>query len=362
MLTALLLLLFVAALFVCHVRRNIGRGPGPADIARFESSTNYVNGRFTNRHETIITNETPVAEVKRLRFASLLKFLAGREGNPDKTLPVVQLTRNDFPDPPADYRVTWLGHATLLIELGGARILVDPIFGNASPIPGLVQRFAAPPISRAQLPHIDLILISHDHYDHLEIDTIRHFRNRGTPFLVPLGVGARLRGFGIPDDRITELDWFQTVTHSGLDFTAAPTHHRSGRSFSDSRATLWCAWIIASKNKKIFFGGDGGYDADFQLLGDRYGPFDFAALGIGAYDPRWAANHLFPEEAIRATRELRAARLLPIHWATYSLAPHPWDEPILRAIDAATKENLPLLTPKMGEPIIPGQTPTSAWW
>ena len=348
-LTVFLFVLLVASLFACHVRSNMGRAPNAADIARFQASPNYVDGQFKNRHELPKAVET-LKEIQRLRVFSPLKFLFSNEGRPDTPPPIHKLTRDDFANPPADFRVTWLGHATLLIELDGIRILTDPVFSSASPVPGLMRRFNSPPLARKDLPQIDIVLISHDHYDHLEAATMRWFaKKRGTRFVVPLGVGARLRGWGVKNDNITELDWFQTLAFSNVVLTAAPTHHRSGRTFRDSRATLWSAWIIAGAGHKIFFGGDGGYDSDFALLGEKYGPFDIAALGIGAYNERWAANHLFPEEAVLATRDLRAECLLPLHWGAYRLAPHAWDEPVKRVVEAAKKDDVRLLSPLPGE-------------
>ena len=346
----------------------MGRAPDADDIARFQASPNYVDGQFKNRHERPKALET-LNEVHKLRWSAPLKFLFSNEGRPETPPPVVKLTRADFPNPlpPTDFRVMWLGHATLLIELDGFRILTDPVFGNVSPLPGTVRRFAPPPLPRKELPKIDYVLISHDHYDHLDAATARYLGKRGTRFVVPLGVSARLRGWGVPKEKIFELDWFESLecrktkimpdgsasSSSSVTFTAAPAHHRSGRTFRDTRTTLWASWIIAGAERKIFFGGDGGYDSDFALMGEMYGPFDIAALGVGAYDERWAANHLFPEEAVLAAQELRAEKLLPIHWGAYRLAPHVWDEPIFRTIEAAQKENMPLIMLKPGEMFVP---------
>jgi len=356
-----LFLLLVASFINRHVRDNMGRAPNAEDIARFQASPNFVDGKFKNRHDRPNPIDT---EPRPPRLSGILKFLFSNEGHPDTPPPVVKLTRADFQDPLplADFRVTWLGHATLLIELDGIRILTDPVFDSVSPIPGTVRRFGPPPLPRKELPPIDFVLISHDHYDHLDAATVRYLARKGeTYFYVPLGVGARLRGWGVPERDIFELDWFQssmyerehnwfgTNTYNRMDFTAVPAHHRSGRTFRDARTTLWASWIIEGAERKIFFGGDGGYDEDFALMGEMYGPFDIAALGVGAYDERWAANHLFPEEAVLAAQELRAAKLLPIHWGAYRLAPHPWDEPILRTIEAAEKENMPLINLKPGE-------------
>ena len=366
-LSAFLLLLLVAALFTCHVRSNMGRAPDAADLARFQASPNYFDGHFRNKYPatpTVAAPDAPPESLKGFGFKRFIKFLCGKDGIPATTPPVARLTRNDFPEKPSpsDFRVIWLGHATLLIELGGTRILCDPIFGDASPVPGLVRRFSPPPLPRAKLPAIDIVLITHDHYDHLEAATARYFKKRATHFIAPLGVGARLRGWGIPAKNITELDWFETTSANGLTITAVPTQHHAGRTFKDRRTTLWCAFVVTGAGRNLFLGGDSGYDAGYVKLGEQFGPFDMAALGIGSYNARWAANHFTPEEAVRVAQELRAATLLPIHWAAYSLAPHPWDEPIHRAVDAAQKEGVPLLTPMMGQPILPGVTETPRWW
>lgn len=368
------LLFVLAACFVWRTCANMGGKPSAEDRKQFMKSENYAMARFKNRH-VYDASETPerdraaavdpeTGQMKKPSFGDALRLLAGRDPALPAPFPVERRTRTDFPDTPEDFAVAWLGHATFLVDIGGVRLLFDPIFGNASPLPlpFVARRLQPPPLARSELPPVDAVVISHDHYDHLEAATARFYAKRGVRFIVPLGIGARLRAWGVKPADITELDWFESAQVKGATLTSLPAHHHSMRSFSDRYSTLWCAWAAASADHRVFFAGDGGYDGDFHLIGERYGPFDLALIGIGAYNARWAENHLFPEQAVRVSRELRAARMLPMHWATYRLAPHPWDEPILRAEAAAAEAGVELVVPRIGGIFRPGDPPPERWW
>ncbi|MDR0826750.1 MAG: MBL fold metallo-hydrolase [Desulfovibrio sp.] len=282
---------------------------------------------------------------------------------PKFTLPVNKLTHTSFPEIPSKFAACWLGHSTLIIELDGKRLLVDPVFGNAAPVPGIVRRYEESPLKREDLPCIDYVLITHDHYDHLEYPTIKFLREkRETHFIVPLGVDSHLLEWGIPPARIHPLGWGKTYT-GGLDVTSEPTVHFSGRTFGSRNSTLWTSYVIRGKSQRIYISGDTGYGPHFSESGEKHGPFDAAFIEIDGWNPGWPKTHLFPKEVIKACRQLKAQALIPVHWGVFDLALHPWDESITILADlAAQTENINLQTPLLGEIFVPGETSTRKWW
>lgn len=281
-------------------------------------------------------NTEPDSPITARAVVDLLRRLANRHdsGRPARPVPV---QRPDIPDTAADLAATWLGHAMVLFEVDGARVLADPVVADrVSPADFAGPRRLHPaPAMIAELPAPDAIVISHDHYDHLDRTTVLSaLASTTAPFLVPLGIGAHLARWGVPAARIVELDWGGEYRVGPLTITATPARHFSGRSLARN-STLWCSWVIAGPAHRVFFGGDTGYTAAFAEIGRRYGPFDLAALPIGAYDAAWPDIHMTPEQAARAHRDLGAGLLLPIHWATFDLAPHPWSEPVERLLQAA---------------------------
>lgn len=338
------------------VNRRMGDPPSLADQQRFADLPNYANGIFVNREPRVVRlHRRSIPRV-------LLRFFGKSENAPDQPLPTQPLTRDSFAAQPGPFSVRWLGHSTLIFELAGKRFITDPVFGNAAPLPGVARRYVASPLPREELPPLDFVVISHDHYDHLEYATIRFLRRRNVPFVVPLGVGARLRGWGIPAERIYELNWDESLILDGIKITAQTARHFSGRSFSDRNQTLWTAYVFAGGGKRIFFGADGGYGAHFRTIGDTLGPFDLTCLEIDAWNERWPNSHLFPEEVIRAHQDLRGNLLLPIHWGVFDLAMHPWDESIRAVAEPAREAHVPLLTPLMGGNVDLAAPQTSAWW
>ncbi len=269
--------------------------------------------------------------------------------------------------PETGLRVTWLGHSSLLFEIDGARILVDPVWAQrASPVPFAgPKRFHAPPVPIAALPELDAILISHDHYDHLDRSAIRALRGRSTRFITSLGVGAHLEAWGVPADRITELDWWEhaTLEPSGVVITAAPAQHFSGRTLLDRNATAWSSFHFRGPRSSVFHGADTGLTPEYNEICERLGTFDLVLLEIGAWHPAWGDIHLGPEHALDAQELLGSGRLLPIHWGTFNLAMHAWDEPIETLSRLAPARAIELLTPLVGQPVEParvdGLTP---WW
>lgn len=268
--------------------------------------------------------------------------------------------------PPDALRVTWLGHSTVLLEVEGKRLLTDPLwYQRASPFTLLgPKRFFDNPLPLDELPPIDAILLSHDHYDHLDKGAVTYLVNKGTPVVTMLGVGAHLRSWGLNKALITELDWWESVTlEGGLTITAAPARHFSGRWLNDRFRTLWGSFGIKSAGYNLYYGADSGYFPGFSEIGERLGPFDLTMLEIGAYNKEWQSIHMGPEAAVRVHRELRGRLLMPIHWGTFSLAFHPWTEPIEHLMKEADHWQVPLLVPPPGETItVKGTAYNSYWW
>lgn len=291
-----------------------------------------------------------------------LRFFTKSPYAPQKKLPKVKLNQSDFSKKPLNLALYWFGHSTALMELDGYRILIDPVLDNAGPLPGITKRFSDAPVKREELPSIDVLLITHDHYDHLEVNTIKHFAATETRFVVPLGVGARLKGWGVPPNRITELAWHQSFDFNSIKITATPGVHYSGRSNKDRNKTLWASYVISGKKSKLFWSGDTGYSAHFKQIGEKYGPFDVAFVEIDAWNNGWPNTHLFPEQVIQVVSDVKAKSLFPIHLATFDLALHPWNESIEMVSNLAEKSNVTIITPLMGQKTIPGVTKTGKWW
>jgi len=295
-------------------------------------------------------------------------FLGGRARVPKAPLPVESpLAAWGKPLSSSGLRVTWLGHSTLLIETGGVRILTDPVFAErASPVSFAgAKRFHPVPATIAQLPPLDAVLLSHDHYDHLCRPSLKALARRRVPIITSLGVGARLERFGVDPRMITELDWWEEHVLPGgaLSLTATPAQHFSGRGIMDRNATLWSSFVLTTAGHRLFFSGDTGLTDELAVIGKRFGPFDLSMIEIGAAHPAWGDIHLGPEKALRAFDLLGRGTLLPIHWGTFDLALHRWDEPAETLLALAEPARARVLTPMLGQPIEPahvdGPTP---WW
>jgi L-ascorbate metabolism protein UlaG (beta-lactamase superfamily) len=263
-------------------------------------------------------------------------------------------------------QLVWLGHSATLIRMHGKTLLTDPMLSRAaSPVQFAgPKRFSKPPITADELPHIDAVFISHDHYDHLDYGTIKKLRAKTTKFFVPLGVGAHLQKWGVKKTQIVELDWWDTADFEGLKIACTPSRHFSGRSLNDRFKTLWCSWVIESPEARLFFSGDTGYGPHFKQIGKKYGPFDLALLECGQYDKRWPNIHMQPEQTFAAFQDLRGKRLLPLHWGAFSLALHSWFDSVERVRAAAKPSGAEVMTPRIGEiaPIQARTYPNLVWW
>jgi L-ascorbate metabolism protein UlaG (beta-lactamase superfamily) len=267
-------------------------------------------------------------------------------------------------DPQANHLVR-LGHSSHLLKLNGKFWLIDPVFGErVSPV-GFAgpKRFHAPPLTLQQLPPIEGLILSHDHYDHLDVPTIEYLAQRVQRYFVPLGVKARLVDMGVPAERVQEFDWWQAATHAGVQLTATPAQHFSGRTLTDRNSTLWASWVIQSGAQRIYYSGDSGYFGGFKQIGERFGGFDLALMENGAYDAYWPAVHMTPEESVKAFQDLQGKVLFSVHNSTFDLAFHTWHDPLDRLADLAAAKGIELATPEIGEVMTVGQARTNRrWW
>lgn len=270
-------------------------------------------------------------------------------------------------EPQSGLRATWLGHSTVLLEVDGWRVLTDPVWGRrASPLIGVgPRRFQPVPLALRELPAVDAIVVSHDHYDHLDYPTIRALARSDVPFVTSLGVGAHLQAWGIAPERIHELDWWDswTVPNTGLSITAAPSQHFSGRTLKTRNSTLWSSMVVRGPRHAVFFSGDTGLSGEYAAIRARLGPFDLALLEVGAYYPAWGDMHLGPDHALQALALLGHPPLLPVHWGTFALALHDWDQPPERLLELAPRAGVQLVMPRLGEPVQPAHAErVQPWW
>jgi L-ascorbate metabolism protein UlaG (beta-lactamase superfamily) len=264
-------------------------------------------------------------------------------------------------------RVTWLGHSTVLLEVDGVRVLTDPVWGErASPV-GFAgpKRFHPSPVPLASLPPLDAVVVSHDHYDHLDHPTILALAKTNVPFFTSLGVGAHLEAWGVPPERITELDWWETahLPRGGVSVTAAPSQHFSGRGLGSRNGTLWSSLVVRGPRRSVFFSGDTGLTPEYATIAERLGPFDLVMLEVGAYHPAWGDIHLGPKNALEALALLGNPTFLPVHWGTFNLAIHAWDDPPETLLELAPKRGVHLVMPRLGEAVEPSRVErVDPWW
>jgi L-ascorbate metabolism protein UlaG (beta-lactamase superfamily) len=287
------------------------------------------------------------------------------ENSPKKTIGPFKTDTTIYQTPPASgLRITWVGHSSLLIEVNGIRILTDPVWGNRASFSSFFgpKRFFKAPIPLDELPKLDVVIISHDHYDHLDKSTMKHFAGMDIPFICPLGVSNYLEKWGIVKNYIHEVDWGDSVMIGNCNITATPSRHFSGRGIINRNETLWSSFVIKGLQHNIFFGADSGWFPGFKEIGDAFGPFDLTMLEIGAYGQYWPDIHMGPDNATNAHIALKGNIMMPIHWGTFNLAPHAWFEPAERLIKFAEEKNITLFLPEPGQPTEVNGPYNSLWW
>jgi L-ascorbate metabolism protein UlaG (beta-lactamase superfamily) len=343
--------------------KSMGARAAGARLERIQASPRWAGDRFRNVHPILPRLRDPEA-----KMPSLGDFLCGGERRvPDAPLPHMNPLDAWTRKPSTGLRATWLGHSTVLLEIGGLRILTDPVWGpRASPSRVIgPKRFQPVPVPLRAMPPLDLVIVSHDHYDHLDYPTIRALAKLDVPFVTSLGVGAHLEAWGVRPGRIVELDWWEThrLPDADVAVTAAPSQHFSGRGLKDRNATLWSSMSIRSSRHRVFFSGDTGLTTEYRDIRDRLGPFDLVMLEVGAFHPAWGDIHLGPENALEALALLGGGAFLPIHWGTFSLAMHAWDQPPEVLFERGPKVGATLLMPRLGQPVEPEQPyRVEPWW
>lgn len=353
----------VASIFMS----SLGSHPDEETLKTFESSDHFdkEKKKFVNRRPNI-TNEQPIKE-KGFGLSKFIEFLGKGGGRyPQKPLAFLKPNMATFLEESDHVKSIWFGHSTILLNIDSKIVLIDPVFSNSvSPVPMFVKRFSHPVLTKEELPEVDYIIISHDHYDHLDMETMKFFaKKKDVKIITPLGVGSHLKRWGFSNDRITELDWWQDIEFDEITFTATPSQHFSGRDQAHENTTLWASWVIKTQNNNLYFSGDTGYDTHFKEIGERLGPFDVAFMESGQYNPDWFAVHLLPDEWPKAYADIKAKYYFPIHWGSFSLAFHTWDDPIVKLSEYSQQGKLKLMAPRMGEIVSFDEQEyvTKRWW
>lgn len=343
---ALLILTFLNTSF-------FGAEPNVDDL---KHSPQFKNGVFNNQSPTAVMREGA-------SYLAIIKDLVTKPKNntPNKALKVVKTDLKNLPSNEPTF--TWFGHSSYLLCVDGKKILVDPVFHNASPVPIFGKSYNYTYQYQVEdFPEIDVVLITHDHYDHLDEKSIKKLIPKTKHFVTSLGVDAHLKHWGVSADKISVLDWEEQILINGLRFTAAPARHFSGRKFKRGN-TLWSSFVLKIENQQIYLGGDSGYDEHFKAINEKHGVFDLAILECGQYGKDWPHIHMTPEETVKAALDLNAKRLIPVHWGKFSLAFHPWTEPVERALSASEKTDIEVFTPQIGELLRFNQeNRTEKWW
>jgi len=358
----ILMLILIACFIFINFSPQFGAKTTRFSNERFKRSENYTNGKFTSTEKT--------AMMTKMGLSTIMKFFLNGGTVPKFSIPIEKNSQikedNLTITTDKNVKVIWFGHSAVLLDINSRKIFIDPMLGNVSSPLQLLgpKRFNRDlPIKIKDIPELDAILISHDHYDHLDYWSIIQLKDKVKKFYVPLGVAAHLKSWGIDELKIVELDWWEAAKLEELNFICTPSRHFSGRGLSNRNSTLWCSWVIKGENISIFFSGDTGYNQAFKKVGDKFGPFDLTFLECGQYNEAWADIHMMPEETVQANIDLRGKLLMPIHWGAFKLSVHPWQEPVERLLTKANLLNVEVITPMIGEQVILGKSePSSRWW
>lgn len=358
----IILLLVIVTIVFMNTSPEFGGKPTKAQQAAYALTGHYEDGKFVNQ----IPSEMEIG-IKDMPSLLYKQFKNDPDRQPSSKFDIQKIDSLEIElKPDSITRLTWFGHSAFLLEVAGKKILLDPMFGDVpAPHPWLGKsRYSnGLPIEIEKLPVIDAIIMSHDHYDHLDYGSIKKLKEKTDQFYMPLGVGAHFRKWGVEESKIHELDWWDDIVLDSIRFTCTPARHFSGRGFMDRATTLWASWVIEAPEKKIYFSGDSGYGPHFKEIGERFGSFDYAMMECGQYNEKWQAIHMMPEETIQAAIDINAKVTQPIHWGAFTLSLHSWTDPIERAGKEANKKEVQLCTPAIGEPVLIGDKhPNSRWW
>ena len=316
---------------------------------KYADLENFNQGKFNNRRAV----PEPLTFSKFFRLGHAFFTTKVENGRPSTAPEIVKIDKKEVENYNGT-RLFWLGHSSFLVQHQGTNILIDPMFGQVpAPLDFLGQkRFNDTlPLSPQELPKIDVVVFSHDHYDHLDYSSVIQIKDNVAQFICPLGVGNHLRRWGVSDVKIIEMNWWEEKELNGFRWVCTPAQHFSGRKFSNSQETLWASWVIQSEGLNLFFSGDSGYDTHFKRIGEKYGPFDLSLIECGQYNRLWPDVHMFPNETVQAGVDLNTKKIIPIHWGAFKLAMHPWNEPPQLAVKAAKEKNIAIEIPKIGAAI-----------
>ena len=333
-------------------------------VQRIEASPQYRDGKFHNKVQTqVFSLEGMWNGMKEVVFNK------HPDATPASEIPIVSVQQRQFSaiQPESKVRFTRLGHSTLLIRLGQQNWLTDPVFSErVSPLQWIgPERFHDVPLDLNDLPDITGVVISHNHYDHLDENSIKLLSNQVKHFVVPLGIGDALRKWGVDEAKIIELDWWQDFEVAGVQVVSTPAQHFSGRGITDGDETLWSSWVIRTNEAAVYFSGDTGYFEGFKEIGERFGPFDYAFMECGAYNEQWRDIHMLPEDTLQAFLDVKGKVLVPVHNSTFDLSTHAWYDPYVQINALAQRHGVELLTPVIGNTVDSSQPIsnfTSLWW
>lgn len=340
--------------------KQFGAKATKADLESYTRSAHWDGKKFNNLEET--TMDISIQNVPKLMYK---QFFEKKDREPKAPLPIIPFDKEAFLAPSNEMKFVWFGHAVVLLRIGGKTLMIDPMFGeNAAPIsPFPVKRFSTDTLAIIDtLPEIDAVLFTHDHYDHLDLDSMKRIMPKVKEYYVALGMARHLQKWGVETSKITEFDWWQENTLGNIAITYTPTRHFSGRGLTDRAKSMWGGWVFKTDTENIWFSGDGGYGSHFKEIGKRLGPFDFAFMECGQYNQNWNLIHMFPEESIQAMQDAQAKKCIPFHWAGFALAQHSWTEPVTRFLAEAEKQKVTVSVPKLGELCTLSDLKTEKWW
>jgi L-ascorbate metabolism protein UlaG (beta-lactamase superfamily) len=356
----LLCLLSLAGFVFYNTSDQFGADLEPASLEPYQDSKQFNGTLFSNA--TAHPRNTSFSTMDWLQEV----LFSDAQMRPDRPVEILPVTQQTLLEPTKETRIVWFGHSTFLMQVGQMNLLFDPMLTSTpAPHPMLAgSRYSEKlPISIEDLPEIDAVLVSHDHYDHLDMVSIKKLAAKVGHFYVPLGLGLHLQQWGIDTERITELDWWQTASLGSSEFTLTPAEHFSGRRFDTRNKTLWGGWVVENQSQRIFFSGDSGYGPHFKEVGRRFGEIDIAFLDTGQYNRRWARVHMTPEQGVQAAIDAKAKVMMPIHWGAFTLSLHDWNEPPERALTEAKRLGQAIVVPQIGEMMQLNQLKQpSGWW